>query len=33
VVLNFGEVIADGTPEQVFDDPEVRRSYTGEGDA
>ena len=33
VVLNFGEVIADGPPEQVFDDPEVRRSYTGEGDA
>jgi branched-chain amino acid transport system ATP-binding protein len=33
VVLNFGEMIADGAPEQVFDDPEVRRSYTGAGDA
>ncbi|WP_142809214.1 ABC transporter ATP-binding protein [Tepidiphilus olei] len=29
VVLNFGEVIADGTPENVFRDPEVIRSYTG----
>lgn len=30
VVLNFGEVIADGTARDVFDDPEVVRSYTGE---
>jgi len=30
VVLNFGEVIADGTPDAVFHDPEVIRSYTGE---
>jgi branched-chain amino acid transport system ATP-binding protein len=30
VVLNFGRVIADGTPEQVFRDPEVVRSYTGD---
>ncbi|MEO7031105.1 MAG: ABC transporter ATP-binding protein [Herbaspirillum sp.] len=33
VVLNFGEVIADGTPEAVFRDPEVMRSYTGAVDA
>lgn len=30
VVLNFGRVIADGTPEAVFRDPEVVRSYTGD---
>ncbi|HYG90187.1 MAG TPA: ATP-binding cassette domain-containing protein [Azospirillum sp.] len=30
VVLNFGELIADGTPEAVFRDPQVIRSYTGE---
>jgi branched-chain amino acid transport system ATP-binding protein len=30
VVLNFGEVIADGTPRDVFADPLVIRSYTGE---
>ncbi len=29
VVLNFGQVIADGTPDIVFRDPEVIRSYTG----
>ncbi|PWC52391.1 ATP-binding cassette domain-containing protein [Azospirillum sp. TSO22-1] len=29
-VLNFGELIADGTPEAVFRDAEVIRSYTGE---
>ncbi|NEX60773.1 ABC transporter ATP-binding protein [Noviherbaspirillum galbum] len=30
VVLNFGRLIADGTPDAVFRDPEVIRSYTGE---
>jgi branched-chain amino acid transport system ATP-binding protein len=30
VVLNFGKVIADETPERIFRDPEVMRSYTGE---
>ncbi len=29
-VLNFGEMIADGTPDQVFSDPRVIKSYTGE---
>ncbi|WP_019140080.1 ABC transporter ATP-binding protein [Noviherbaspirillum massiliense] len=29
VVLNFGQLIADGTPDAVFRDPEVIKSYTG----
>ncbi|TDG04552.1 ABC transporter ATP-binding protein [Paraburkholderia guartelaensis] len=29
-VLNFGKLIADGPPADVFRDPEVVRSYTGE---
>jgi len=29
-VLNFGRLIADGTPDDVFKDPEVVRSYTGD---
>ena len=29
VVLNFGELIADGTADEVFRDPAVVRSYTG----
>ena len=28
-VLNFGELIADGTPDVVFRDPAVVKSYTG----
>ena len=32
-VLNFGHLIADGTPDEVFHDPEVIKSYTGDVDA
>jgi branched-chain amino acid transport system ATP-binding protein len=32
-VLNFGQLIADGTPDMVFRDPAVIKSYTGAADA
>ena len=30
-VLNYGQLIADGTPQEVFSNPEVIKSYTGGG--
>jgi len=32
-VLNFGKLIADGTPNEVFRDPQVINSYTGGANA
>lgn len=31
-VLNFGRLLAEGTPREIWDNPEVAEAYTGKGD-
>jgi branched-chain amino acid transport system ATP-binding protein len=32
-VLDYGQIIAEGPPEQIRDDPHVVRAYLGQADA